>query len=159
MFMGPRNWFQRMNSASLWSLAGRYDKPIPPRFLAPIDFLKIPALPPWKNKYGVQCTVYTSCILFDCYPRLNCLRSVPNSPLLDTLLYKKSDLCASIHRLNMKLDLQSLFGLRYIAVLIGWDAATPPLPTHLGSCTRALLVSQDRRHLFVTPCFHPFLHS
>jgi hypothetical protein len=32
-----------MNSASLRSLAGRYDYPIPPRFLAPIDFLKIPA--------------------------------------------------------------------------------------------------------------------
>ncbi len=36
MFMGPRNWFQGMNSASLCSLAGR--------FLAPMDFLKIPAL-------------------------------------------------------------------------------------------------------------------
>ncbi len=44
MFMGPRNWFQGMNSASLCSLAGRYDNPIPPRFLAPIEFLKIPAL-------------------------------------------------------------------------------------------------------------------
>jgi hypothetical protein len=33
-----------MNSASLCSLAGRYDNPIPPQFLAPIDFLKIPAL-------------------------------------------------------------------------------------------------------------------
>ncbi len=43
MFMGPRNWFQGMNSASLCSLAGQYDNPIPPRFLAPIDFLKIPA--------------------------------------------------------------------------------------------------------------------
>ncbi len=32
------------------------------------------------------------------------------------------------HRLNMKLDLQSLFGLLFIAVLIGWDPATPPLP-------------------------------
>jgi hypothetical protein len=32
-----------MNSASLCSLAGRYDNPIPARFLAPIDFLKIPA--------------------------------------------------------------------------------------------------------------------
>ncbi len=42
MFMGPRNWFQDINSASL---AGRYDNSIPPRFLAPIDFLKIPALP------------------------------------------------------------------------------------------------------------------
>ncbi len=33
-----------MNSASLCSLAGQYDNPIPPRFLAPIDSLKIPAL-------------------------------------------------------------------------------------------------------------------
>jgi hypothetical protein len=31
-----------MNSASLCSLAGRYENPIPPRCLAPIDFLKIP---------------------------------------------------------------------------------------------------------------------
>ncbi len=31
-----------MNSASLCSLAGRYDNPIPFRFLAPIDSLKIP---------------------------------------------------------------------------------------------------------------------
>ncbi len=56
----------------------------------------------------------------------------------------------------MELDLQSLFGLpasMCSAVLIGWDPATPPSPriwAHV--CTRALLVSQDRRHLFVTPC-------
>ncbi len=43
-FMEPRNRFQGMNSASLCSLAGWYDNPIPPRFLAPIDSLKIPAL-------------------------------------------------------------------------------------------------------------------
>jgi hypothetical protein len=42
--MGPRNRIQGMNSASLCSLAGRYDNPLPPRFLAPIDFLKISAL-------------------------------------------------------------------------------------------------------------------
>jgi hypothetical protein len=41
--MEPRNRFQGMNSASLCSLAERYDNPIPPRFLAPIDCLKIPA--------------------------------------------------------------------------------------------------------------------
>jgi hypothetical protein len=33
-----------MNSASLCSLAGRYDNPIPTRCLAPIGSLKIPAL-------------------------------------------------------------------------------------------------------------------
>jgi hypothetical protein len=32
-----------MNSASLCSLAGRYDNPLPLRFLAPIASLKIPA--------------------------------------------------------------------------------------------------------------------
>jgi hypothetical protein len=42
--MGPRNRFQGMNSASLCSLVGRYDNPLPPRFLAPIASLKIPAL-------------------------------------------------------------------------------------------------------------------
>ncbi len=38
--MEPRNRFQGMNSASLYSLAGWYDNPIPTRFLAPIDCLK-----------------------------------------------------------------------------------------------------------------------
>ncbi len=42
--MEPRNQFQGMNYAGLWSLAGRYDNPIPPRFLAPIDSLKVRAL-------------------------------------------------------------------------------------------------------------------
>jgi hypothetical protein len=36
----PRNEFRQ----PICSLEGRYDNPIPPRFLAPIDFLKIPAL-------------------------------------------------------------------------------------------------------------------
>jgi hypothetical protein len=54
------------------------------------------------------------------------------------------------HRLNMELDLQSLFGL----LRTYWLSLRPsnsPLPSHLGSYTRALLVSQDRRHLFATP--------
>ncbi len=38
------NQFQGIYSASLCSLAGRYANPIPTRFLAPIDCLKIPAL-------------------------------------------------------------------------------------------------------------------
>jgi hypothetical protein len=37
----PRNEFRQ---ASLCSLAGRYDNPIPTRYLAPIDCLRIPAL-------------------------------------------------------------------------------------------------------------------
>ncbi len=42
--MEPRSRFQAMNSSSLRNLAGRYYNPIPTRFLAPIDCLKIPAL-------------------------------------------------------------------------------------------------------------------
>ncbi len=41
------NRFRGMNSASLCSLAGRYDNSIPIRFLTPIDCLKIPALAAW----------------------------------------------------------------------------------------------------------------
>jgi hypothetical protein len=38
-----KNRFQRIDSASLCSLAGRYVNTIPTRFLTPIDCLKIPA--------------------------------------------------------------------------------------------------------------------
>ncbi len=52
----------------------------------------------------------------------------------------------------MELDLQSLLGLLCTAALIGWDPATTPLLPAFGLKTaKALLVSQDRRHLFVTP--------
>jgi hypothetical protein len=60
-------------------------------------------------------------------------------------------------RLNMELDLQSLFGL-YVYSCSYWlrpPQPPPPLPTHLGSYTRMLLVSRDRRHLFVTPWLVP----
>ncbi len=43
------------------------------------------------------------------------------------------------------------WGSMCTVVLIGWDPATTPPPPHLGSYTSALFVSQDRRHLFVTP--------
>ncbi len=63
------------------------------------------------------------------------------------------------HRLNMELDLKRLFGLLCTAVLIGSDPATPPSPRAFGliQYTRALLVNQDRRHLFVTPCWRVWL--
>ncbi len=53
MFMEPRNQFQGINSASLISLAGRDDNPIPTRFLAPIDCLQIPALEFLKSLRGL----------------------------------------------------------------------------------------------------------
>ncbi len=52
----------------------------------------------------------------------------------------------------MELDLQSLFGLRVHSCTHWLRPSTPP--PALGLYTRALLVSQDRRHIFVTPCLH-----
>jgi hypothetical protein len=45
----------------------------------------------------------------------------------------------------------SLFWL-HVHSCTHWLRPRNPPPPHLGSYTRALLVSQDRRHLFVTPC-------
>ncbi len=47
-----RNRFQGIDSASLCSLAGQYDNPIPTRFLAPIDCYKIPAH--YRREYGCK---------------------------------------------------------------------------------------------------------
>ncbi len=48
--MEPRNRFQGMNSA------GRYDNPIPTWFLAPIDYLKIPAL--YAQSASIPCVYF-----------------------------------------------------------------------------------------------------
>jgi hypothetical protein len=54
-FKEPKNRFQGTNCARLCSLAGRYNNPIPTRFLAPIDSLKIPAQTElvFVNVYGL----------------------------------------------------------------------------------------------------------
>jgi hypothetical protein len=55
-------------------------------------------------------------------------------------------------RLNIELDIQTFFGLHVHRCTIHWlrsRDSPPPLPH---SYTRTLLVSQDRRHLFVAPC-------
>jgi hypothetical protein len=50
-----------MNSTSLCSLAGLYNNPIPTRFLAPIDCLKIPAQIPFT---GILCASIGSQMVF-----------------------------------------------------------------------------------------------
>ncbi len=55
----------------------------------------------------------------------------------------------------MELDLKSLLGL-HAHSCTHWlrpHKPQPPPPLHLGSYLRALLVSQDRRHFFVTPAW------
>ncbi len=59
------------------------------------------------------------------------------------------------HRLHMEVDLQSLFGLHVTWCAQLYSLAETPLlspsPRIWTRITRALLVSKDRRHLFVTP--------
>jgi hypothetical protein len=52
----------------------------------------------------------------------------------------------------MELDLQCLF--ESCVQLYSLKHRNSPLTPHLGSYTRALLVSQGRRHLFVTPTLY-----
>ncbi len=51
-FKEPRNRFQGIDSASLCSLVGLYDSPIPTQFLASIDCSKIPAQNPAIERGG-----------------------------------------------------------------------------------------------------------
>jgi hypothetical protein len=44
-------------TACVCSLADRYDNPIPTRFFAPIDCLKIPALIFLETFYGMHCAI------------------------------------------------------------------------------------------------------
>jgi hypothetical protein len=59
------------------------------------------------------------------------------------------------HRLIMELDLRSLFGL-HVHSYTHWLRPRNPPPPYVGSHMRAVLNSQDRRHLLVTPCVEPF---
>ncbi len=54
-FKEPSNWFQGIHSASLCGLADQYDNPIPTRFLAAIDCLKIPAQTEWWATVKLKC--------------------------------------------------------------------------------------------------------
>ncbi len=85
--------------------------------------------------------------------------------LIDSIVIRKSKeyryfcyrMIGSAHRLNMEVDLQSLFGFHvtWCAQLYSL-AETPQLPPSPRIWTRirgALLVSKDRRHLYITPRF------
>jgi hypothetical protein len=67
-----------------------------------------------------------------------------------SLLLKWGARGRTMHRSTMELDLQSLFRL-HVHSCTQLRPRSSPLPPHLGSCTRSLSVSQNRRHLFVIP--------
>ncbi len=69
---GAQESIQGMNSASLWSLAGRYDNHIPTRFLSPIDCLKIPALSSIEERGGIRVPNDTVFVLWAKKNELSC---------------------------------------------------------------------------------------
>ncbi len=82
--MEPRNRFQGINSASLCSLAGRYDNPIPTRCLAPIDF--------FKNSSSVVCLK-----LWIYYSYYMGSLSAPYFPVNGEIKQNKSNLDVPLH--------------------------------------------------------------
>jgi hypothetical protein len=58
------------------------------------------------------------------------------------------------HKLKLKWSKISEVYLGFMCTYVLGDSA-PPLTPPLGLYTRTLFVSQDRRHLFVTPCPQP----
>jgi hypothetical protein len=63
-----------MNSASLCSLTGQYENPIPPQYLAPIDFLKIPAQAEIGEIFVVEEKLFPSSLTIcpDAYEPVSC---------------------------------------------------------------------------------------
>jgi hypothetical protein len=94
--MEPRNRFQGMNSASLCSLAGRYDNPMPTQFLVPIDCLKIPSLATQPGGIGSLELILGRTYLRRSYYSVSLLRTIfsleweehtaPGGPLPSSLL-------------------------------------------------------------------------
>ncbi len=61
------------------------------------------------------------------------------------------------HRLNMELDLQSLFGL-HVHSCAHWLGPRIPPPPALGLIYEGAVGQPRRRHLFVTPCSVTFCY-
>jgi hypothetical protein len=91
--------------------------------------------------------------LWDDYPSQNSLPSVREVKSLCIFIKY-----ALYHRLNMDGVRSPKFILALVYSCTHWlRPRHSPTPPHLGSYTRALLVSKDRRHLFVSTCFRLFL--
>jgi hypothetical protein len=94
----------------------------------------------------IPCTLSISCL----WAQVNCFEHSLNglSHLKDFVKYPPKIFTAyflpSRHRLNMELDLLNLFGL---------GPRNPPPTPEFGLIYEVVIVSQDRRHLYVNPCF------
>jgi hypothetical protein len=92
-----------------------------------------------------------------CLPGMVLLEQWPGSPCVIAVMTRETLVMTVdwIHRLNMEFILAPCVQL-YSLAETPQPTPPPPIPQHLGFSTRALLVSQDRRHLFVTPWLYTF---
>ncbi len=83
-------------------------------------------------------------------------------PVVGGFLSQQVSLQYLKHRLNMDVDLQSLLGFHVTWCAHLYSLAVtlqlPPFPRNWTRITWALLVNNDRRHLFVTPWCKGLLH-
>ncbi len=117
------------------------------------EFIKLTGS--WARSRGNVICVHFVLQSIDCYERpylafFGVTKCVGKNFLFREYLYT--------HRLNMEVDLQSLFGIHvtwcsqlYSLAEAPCGPQLPPSPCIWTRNTRALLVSKDRRHLFVTP--------
>jgi hypothetical protein len=104
-----------------------------------------------KRKEGGLSRKGKRLVLLQCGAWLNFVSLLRQHLVFIQYMYIYSFTVSTAHRLNIELDLKSFFGLLFTAVLLAETPPPIPFPSHLGSFTRALLVSQDRRHFFVNP--------
>jgi len=93
------------------------------------------------------------CSLTRCHRRQICgpVSPTPGRNLSLVLMSLASMTPLAIGKTWFNVDLQSLFELD-VHSCTHWLRPRNPTPPHLGSYTRALLASQDKRHIFVTSC-------
>ncbi len=105
--MEPRNRFQGMNSASLCFLAaaGEYDNPIPTRFLAHIDCLKIPALGASVRIWKPMCEMPEDATVWV----LSCVTWEEQGYIQWIYRWKQKDFLSSFQHLTTKSQIQILY--------------------------------------------------
>ncbi len=91
--MEPRNQVQGMNFASLCSLAGRFDNPIPTRFLAPHRLFKNSSSGYWLASYSLTDSfVYCFCITEKTFLRRKSIRTKRNFHVESQILCRNTKL-------------------------------------------------------------------
>ncbi len=128
----------------------------------PARLHRLAALIPWKSIPGILKSLKIRALIIslnDCRNSelkksgsdvVESMRHMARVMSRDSVVFLHQNKCLS-HWLNMELDLHSLFGIHVHSCTHWMRPRNYPPPPHLGSYTRALLVSQDRLHPLCDP--------